>query len=348
MVLPGHDSAILDQDQSARDDLAGDDEVSVSAATSITPGGARLVNGDGSSIREYQAGRDAAPGRRAGPEPRRLHLHRRRARVATPPAVMKGGLTVNGAANLLAVNQNLPFNHVEQGGPSPARRGTRPARHSPATPSPLTTSSSSPRPRSPGSRGPGQAARCWSGPACTSFMPTASAGSIAEGWPKFTGGWMQATPAVGDADGDGDLDITTLTREGWSSSGTRTPTYSDGTMRRGRLRRVQRGVVDLPPRRALDQQLRPRRPSAGDAVGGDCPEFPRGAHGGPGRRRRSALVDRPRRRLALRHSCSNGTCSGPGDRLNPIDGPGPTERWSPSSPPRRTTGRSRRDPEPHR
>ena len=36
------------------------------------------------------------------------------------------------------------------------------------------------------------------------------------GWPKFTGGWMQATPAVGDADGDGDLDVTTVTREGWS------------------------------------------------------------------------------------------------------------------------------------
>ncbi len=27
---------------------------------------------------------------------------------------------------------------------------------------------------------------------------------------------MQATPAVGDADGDGDLDVTTVTREGWS------------------------------------------------------------------------------------------------------------------------------------
>jgi hypothetical protein len=36
------------------------------------------------------------------------------------------------------------------------------------------------------------------------------------GWPKFTGGWQQATPAIGDADGDGDLDVTTVTREGWS------------------------------------------------------------------------------------------------------------------------------------
>ncbi|MGI9019187.1 MAG: calcium-binding protein, partial [Solirubrobacterales bacterium] len=38
----------------------------------------------------------------------------------------------------------------------------------------------------------------------------------ADDWPKFTGGWLQATPAVGDSDGDGDLDVTTLTREGWS------------------------------------------------------------------------------------------------------------------------------------
>jgi Ca2+-binding RTX toxin-like protein len=36
------------------------------------------------------------------------------------------------------------------------------------------------------------------------------------GWPKFTGGWTQATPSVGDADGDGDLEVSVLTREGWS------------------------------------------------------------------------------------------------------------------------------------
>ena len=35
------------------------------------------------------------------------------------------------------------------------------------------------------------------------------------GWPKFTGGWTQATAAVGDADGNGLLDVATLTREGW-------------------------------------------------------------------------------------------------------------------------------------
>ncbi len=37
-----------------------------------------------------------------------------------------------------------------------------------------------------------------------------------DGWPKFTGGWTQSTPAIGDADGDGDLEVSALTREGWS------------------------------------------------------------------------------------------------------------------------------------
>ena len=34
------------------------------------------------------------------------------------------------------------------------------------------------------------------------------------GWPKFTGGWIAATPAVGDVDGDGYLEVAVTTREG--------------------------------------------------------------------------------------------------------------------------------------
>jgi len=36
-----------------------------------------------------------------------------------------------------------------------------------------------------------------------------------EGWPKFTGQWMTATPAVGDMDGDGTLEVAIGTRSGW-------------------------------------------------------------------------------------------------------------------------------------
>ena len=40
-------------------------------------------------------------------------------------------------------------------------------------------------------------------------------GGEAPGWPKRTGGWLLASPAVGDVDGDGLLEVVAITREGW-------------------------------------------------------------------------------------------------------------------------------------
>jgi len=50
-------------------------------------------------------------------------------------------------------------------------------------------------------------------------------GGEAEGFPKLTGGWIFSAPAAGDLDGDGSLDLVTVTREGylfaWGSSAPR-------------------------------------------------------------------------------------------------------------------------------
>jgi len=40
-------------------------------------------------------------------------------------------------------------------------------------------------------------------------------GEEPEGWPKFTGGWIGATAAVGDVTGDGNLEVVTTSRNGW-------------------------------------------------------------------------------------------------------------------------------------
>ena len=118
---------------------------------------------------------------------------------------------MNGAANLLAVNQNLPFSHVVQAWDptTGAARARLPARDR-RLPARLAGRG---RPRR--RLRPGRARRSY-GTGLYQLHAYGTGGLEPAGWPKFTGGWTQATPAVGDADGDGDLDVTALTREGWS------------------------------------------------------------------------------------------------------------------------------------
>ena len=107
MVLPGNDAAVLDVDGD------GNDEVSVSAATSLSGQGPKLVDGDGSTIRTFQAAAANCPDQG---EVVNLADYPSVGDLSGDgtPDVVKGGLTLNGVANLLAVNQNLPFCHVEQ------------------------------------------------------------------------------------------------------------------------------------------------------------------------------------------------------------------------------------------
>ncbi len=204
LVLPSHDAAVLDVDDS------GTDEVSVSGGTGVIGAeGAKLVNGDGSTRSNYQT----AAGNRVDEGPV-LNL------ADYPsigdlsglgnPLVIKGGLTVNGAANLLAVNQNLPFNHVEQAW-DPATGASVPGYPRATDDYQLVSQAAVAR---VAGGGPGTHALVGTG--LYQLHAYDVAGLEAPGWPKFTGGWTQTTPAVGDADGDGDLDVNVTTREGWS------------------------------------------------------------------------------------------------------------------------------------
>ena len=165
------------------------------------------------------------------------------------PAVVKGGLTVNGAANLLAANQNLPFSHVEQAWDSDHRAPALPGYPRATDDFQLLSQA-----RSRASPDPGPVARRSWAPGCTSFTPTARPGRRRPGWPKFTGGWIQPTPAVGDADGDGELDVTAL-----HARGLVVPVEAPAS---GACGGLQQRVVDLPPRRARHRQLRHRRAPA--------------------------------------------------------------------------------------
>ena len=206
-VLPGHDAAVVDTDGD------GVDEVSVSAATSVNGlGGTRLVGADGQTLTNYVNG--PTNGVDQGPILNLADYSSIGDVVgAGYPQVFKAGLTLNGAANLLAVNQNLPFNHVVQGwslGPTGAGESV------PGFPRATDDFQLVSQPSVARVGGTGTERQVLVGTGLYQLHAYGPGGTEPSGWPKFTGGWTQATPSVGDADGDGTLEVVALTREGWS------------------------------------------------------------------------------------------------------------------------------------
>jgi hypothetical protein len=125
------------------------------------------------------------------------------------PEIIKGGVTLNQLVNIgVGVGQNLPYNHVVQAWN--AQTGASLPSFPQAVEdfqllsSPMVADVSD----SPGNE-------VVVGTGLYYLRNFNVAGIEGTGWPKFTGGWIFATPAVGDADGDGDLEVTTLTREGF-------------------------------------------------------------------------------------------------------------------------------------
>ena len=122
--------------------------------------------------------------------------------------VIRGGLTLNGLVNLgIAVGQNLPYNHVVQAW-SGATGQSLPAYPQAVEDYQLLSSPSV----ADVSDAPGRELLVGTG--LYLLRNLNATGVEGAGFPKFTGGWIFAVPAVGDVDGDNKLDIATLTREG--------------------------------------------------------------------------------------------------------------------------------------
>jgi len=127
---------------------------------------------------------------------------------AQGPSVVKGGIGLAGAANLLATNQNLPFNHnVQAWDPSTGeyRSGY-----------PVATDDFQLLSQPAIAKVGGSGRQALVGTGLYQLHAYGANGGEPPGWPKFTGGWLFATPSVGDIDGDGKLDVTTATREGFA------------------------------------------------------------------------------------------------------------------------------------
>ena len=200
LVGPGHDAAVLDVDRDGRD------EVSVSATTAE----AQLLRSDGSTRRTYQGG---SPADAADPA-RQFNLFEYSVvgdvLGAGRPSVFKGGISTNGVVNLAAPNQNFAFNHTVQGWDPES------GAQLPGFPRATDDFQLLSQPAVAKVGGAGRERQALTGTGLYQLHAYGPGGNEPSGWPKFAGGWLFATPSVGDLDGDQKLDVAALTREGFS------------------------------------------------------------------------------------------------------------------------------------
>ena len=104
-------------------------------------------------------------------------------------------------------------------------------------------------------------------------------GSQPLGFPLFTGGWLLGSPAIGDVNGDGLLDVVALTREGylfaWSTQA-RADTNVEWAMFGHDARRTGNYHTPLPP------QVGPEEPGEGCELSGPSPSEPTAVGAGLG------------------------------------------------------------------
>jgi hypothetical protein len=203
LVLPGNDAAALDTNGD------GTDEAVLSAGTATAANAPVMVNGDGSTNQTFENAAADSPDQGLiidiADFPSIGSLF-----GSLPPDIFKGGITANGAVNLLAVNQNLPWSHVEQAWDSSTGQAL------PGYPRATDDFQLLSEPAIARVAGSGPDREVLVGTGLYQLHAYGPTGLEAAGWPKFTGGWIISSPSVGDADGNGKLDVAEVTREGWS------------------------------------------------------------------------------------------------------------------------------------
>jgi Subtilase family len=203
LVGPGVDHVLGNVD--------GDPELE--AIGNLATGDVQATDGDGSPSVDYES--QPTGGNELVDDGKMLNLFENAIVADLAPLepgleVLKGGVSLNGLVNIgVAVGQNLPFNHTLQAWNG--QLGT----YRPGFPQAVDDLQllSSPAVADV-SDAPGPEAVLGTG---LYLLRNINANGLeGAGWPKFTGGWIYAVPAIGDVDGDDKLEVSVLTREGHS------------------------------------------------------------------------------------------------------------------------------------